>query len=78
MLQLVLAVGLVITLAFLGLGFNLFFRRGKGFPETEIGTNKRMRELGISCVKCSEMASYKKAKIVKQKPLRPAELQVIG
>lgn len=77
MFQLLVITGVVVGLSFLGLGLNLFFRRNKNFPETEIGKNSRMREMGISCVKCSEMANYRKVRHSAGKPLRPAELKVV-
>lgn len=56
-----LSVGLV-GIAFLALGVNVFFRKDGQFPETEVGKNKHMRELGIFCTKCEEGKSYRKMK----------------
>lgn len=77
MFQLLVVTGIIVGLSFLGLGLNLFFRRNKNFPETEIGKNTRMREMGISCVKCSEMANFRKIRHVAGKPSRPTELKVV-
>ena len=33
---------LLVTLAFLGLGLNIFFTRNRTFPETEVGHNRHM------------------------------------
>jgi hypothetical protein len=49
---------IVVIIAFLGLGFNIFLRN-KPFPETEVGHNKKMKELGIFCAKCEEWKSFK-------------------
>ena len=44
----------LIAISFIGLGVNIFFRKDGKFPETEIGQNKEMKKLGITCVKCDE------------------------
>ncbi len=44
----------LMAISFIGLGLNIFFRKDGKFPETEIGQNKAMRKLGITCVKCDE------------------------
>lgn len=41
----------VLGLCFLGLGFNIFFRKNGKFPETEIGQNREMKKRGIRCAK---------------------------
>ena len=64
----------MVGIAFLALGFNIFFRKGKDFPETEVGKNKNMRDLGISCVKCEEIKRYKKTRKLK---INPKELTII-
>ncbi len=56
-----LAIGIV-AVSFIGLGFNIFFVKGKTFPETEVGKNKNMREMGIFCVKCEEGRKFREAK----------------
>lgn len=56
-----LAVGLV-GFAFLAMGVGIFFRRNGSFPETEVGKNKHMRELGIYCTKCEEGKKWREAK----------------
>lgn len=50
-----------IGLAFIALGVNIFFTKNGKFPETEIGKNAHMRELGISCTKCDERKNWNKA-----------------
>ncbi|MFO7829023.1 MAG: hypothetical protein R6V23_10405 [Bacteroidales bacterium] len=49
-----LVIGLMM-LAFIALGFNVFFRKNKKFPETSVGKNKDMRKLGLSCAKHEEI-----------------------
>ena len=47
MWQLFLVVLAIVAICFLGLGFNIFFRKGGKFPETEISSNKEMKKLGL-------------------------------
>jgi hypothetical protein len=49
-----LVVGLM-GIAFIAMGFNVFFRKNKKFPETAIGKNKNMRKLGVSCARTEEI-----------------------
>lgn len=49
-----LVIGLM-TIAFLALGFNVFFRKNKKFPETSVGKNRDMRKMGLSCAKHEEI-----------------------
>lgn len=60
MFQTFIITSVLVTIAILALGVNIFFRKQK-FPETEVGKNKRMRSLGISCVKCDEMKKFREA-----------------
>lgn len=45
-----------------GLAFNMLVRKNGKFPETEVGKNKNMRKLGITCVKQEEMNCLKQSK----------------
>lgn len=51
---LLLVLGLL-AISFLALGFNIFFRKNKKFPQTSVGGNKEMRKLGLSCAKHEEI-----------------------
>lgn len=55
MLRVLLAAVVFVGIAVLGLGFNIFFRKGGKFPDTEISRNPAMKKLGISCVKEEEL-----------------------
>ena len=66
---------LFVAFAFLILGFNIFFR-GKKFPETEVGKNKHMRQLGIYCTKCEEMKIWHSLNKKKKSKIRPEQLQI--
>lgn len=73
MLKLLLIVTIIVALAFLLLGINVFLLKRK-FPETEVGRNKDMMQLGLTCPKCDEKRKYRyKSKPVKLNPgkLRP-------
>ena len=50
-----LAAILFVGLCVLGLGFNIFFRKGGHFPETDISKNKEMRRRGITCPREDEI-----------------------
>jgi ribosomal protein L36 len=66
----------LIGIAFLGLGLNIFFRKGASFPETEIGKNKVMRRMGITCVKCDERVKWKQEQTAKKVVRLPPELGI--
>jgi len=51
---LLLVLGLL-SIALLAMGFNVFFRKNKKFPQSSIGGNKEMRKLGLSCAKHEEI-----------------------
>ena len=76
-----LAAILLTAIAFIGLGLNIFFRKDGKFPETEIGQNKAMRKLGITCVKCDEARCYHhdKRHHVQNVPVKinPAKLKIV-
>lgn len=74
-MQLLIAI-LLIGLAFMALGFNIFFRRGKKFPEYEIGHNKKMHELGIHCVKCDEVKKAGKKNGTRNFKINPQKLKI--
>ena len=44
-----LAAVLFVGLCVLGLGVNIFFRKGGKFPQTDISSNEEMRKRGIKC-----------------------------
>lgn len=67
---------LLISLAFIALGVSIFFRKGGKFPETEIGHNKHMKKMGITCVKCEETKKTKKKLIIERLKITPSELKL--
>jgi hypothetical protein len=64
MLELIIIVSVVVALALILLGINIYIF-GKKFPETEVGRNRNMMKLGLTCPSCEERARYRKLKPVK-------------
>jgi len=52
----------LVALSFAGLGLNILFRKNGKFPQTEVGSNKNMKNLGITCTKQDEMKAYRQEK----------------
>jgi len=75
-MEVVLLAIIFIAVAFLALGFNIFFRHGRKFPETEIGRNSSMRKLGIACPKCDERKEWDQNKSMKKQRINPSELKI--
>ena len=67
---------ILLALCFMALGIGIFFRRDGKFPETEIGKNKKMRELGIYCVKCEERKDWKKRNKNRLSKIKPEKLKL--
>jgi hypothetical protein len=59
MLKVIIISSILLGIAFLGLAFRILFIRNGRFPQTSIGKNEQMRQLGITCVKHDEMKCYK-------------------
>jgi hypothetical protein len=66
----------LIAIAFIGLGFNIFFRKDGKFPETEIGQNRHMKKLGINCSKCEESKKTRKKLLIERNNINPSELKL--
>lgn len=64
----------IIGIAFIGLAFNLIFRK-KDFPETHISHNKEMKKRGIICVKAMDAIEQKK--VWKKSTNKYSNLQII-
>ena len=76
-MEVVLLAILVVGISFLALGFNIFFVKGRNFPETEVGKNRTMRNMGIYCVKCEEGKKFREAKRkIAAKNINPANLKL--
>jgi len=59
--QLIIISIAIVTVSFMLLGINILFLKKK-FPETEVGKNKNMMKIGLSCPKCEERRMYRKSK----------------
>ena len=57
-MKIFLATLILVAFCFVGLGFNIIFRKNGKFPETEISNNKNMKKLGIKCAKEEEMRMW--------------------
>lgn len=75
MIQFFLLSIIIVGISILGLGVNIFFRK-TSFPETEIGRNKNMKAIGISCVKCGEMKKHRDAQRFKHVSLDIQKLSI--
>ena len=75
MLVFLIAIVLV-AIAFIALGVGIFFRKDGKFPETEVGHNRHMRELGISCAKCEERKNWNEFNKKQQPKINPKKLKI--
>lgn len=57
-MEVFIATLVLVAICFVGLGFNIIFRKNGKFPETEISNNKEMKKLGIKCAKEDEMKMW--------------------
>ncbi len=60
--ELFLITGLIVAVSFLAMGVSVFFRKNGKFPTFEIGKNKDMRKLGITCAKHDEIKCHNRLK----------------
>ena len=67
---------ILIAIAFLALGVGIFFRKEGKFPETEVGHNRHMRALGITCAKCDERKNWNEFKKKQQPKINPKSLKI--
>lgn len=70
-MEIFIATLILVAFCFIGLGFNIIFRKNGKFPETEISNNKNMKKLGIKCAKEEEMKRWGDKK-------RSAECESLG
>lgn len=76
-LKLLLVTVVLVGIAFLLLAVRIIFVRGGKFPNTSVGGNKKLRQMGITCAKCEEQAKFNRIRKNKIK-IKPSELQVIN
>jgi len=65
-MELILLTIIVVGISFLLLSFNIIIKKNGKFPDTEIGHNREMRALGLSCAKSQERALWRVKKGVVQ------------
>ena len=51
---------ILLSIAMIGLAFNILFRKKGKFPAYRVGHNPQMRKIGITCVKHEEIRCHKK------------------
>ena len=51
---------ILIGISMLGLALKMIFKKNGSFPQHSIGRNKKMKELGINCVRAEEIKCHKK------------------
>jgi len=66
----------LLAISFIALGISIFFKKDGKFPETEIGKNKKMRELGIYCVKCEEKKEFNQRRRNQRIKIQPGKLKI--
>jgi hypothetical protein len=74
MMKLIGIVVVLVALAFLLMGINVFLFRRK-FPETEIGANRHMKKLGLSCPQCEERKRTRHKRSLKPVSISPEKLR---
>jgi hypothetical protein len=67
---------ILVAVAFVALGLGIFFTKGGRFPETEVGHNRHMRELGITCAKCDERKAWNEYKRRQKPVIDPKKLKL--
>lgn len=66
----------LIAISFLALGVGIFLSKEGTFPETELGRNRHMRELGITCAKCDERRKWNEIKKRQKPKIIPEKLKI--
>jgi hypothetical protein len=75
-MEVILLAAILVAVAFLALGFNILFRKEGKFPETEVGRNRQMSELGITCPLCDERKKRSRQTRKKDQKINPLELKI--
>ena len=59
LLNLLIISVVLLTVAMIGLSFNILFRKKGKFPAYRVGHNPEMRKIGITCVKHEEIRCHR-------------------
>jgi len=62
LIKLFLITSVIVAVSFIAMGISIFFRKNGKFPTFEIGKNKDMRKLGITCLKQDELKCFNRLK----------------
>jgi len=62
LIKLFLITGVIVAVSFLAMGISVLVRKNGKFPTFEIGKNKEMRKLGITCAKHDEIKCHNREK----------------
>ena len=62
LIKLFLITGVIVAVSFLAMGISIFVRKDGKFPTFEIGKNKEMKKLGITCAKHDELKCFNRLK----------------
>ena len=62
LIKLFLITIVIIAVSFLAMGISVFVRKDGKFPTFEIGKNKEMKKLGITCAKHDELKCHNRLK----------------
>lgn len=76
-IQILILSVVIVALAFVGLAFNIIFKKNGKFPETGVGHNPEMRKRGLSCAKTEALREYQLQKQIiatkEGRPINPAD-----
>ena len=76
-IQLLILSLIIVAIAFIGLAFNILFKKQGKFPETGVGHNPEMQKRGITCAKTDEIREFNLRRNIAQakgvQPIDPTE-----
>jgi len=58
LIKLFLITSVIVAVSFLAMGISVFFKKNGKFPTFEIGKNREMKKLGITCAKHDELRCH--------------------
>ena len=77
-IRLLLVTLILLALAFLLMAIRIILIKSGVFPNTSVGGNKNLRQMGIKCVRCEEQAKFNQIRKQKNKlKIDPSELRLL-
>lgn len=73
-MEVFLAALVLVGFGVLGMCFNIIFRKNGQFPQTDVGSNKNMKKLGIRCMREEDDERFRKRTAVTVPELHVPEL----